>query len=253
MDKFYLIFAYILGTIFSSFLCVIGLRLPKKISFVKGKSRCDNCYHELKFYELFPILSYLIQGGRCRSCKQKISVLIPICEIIGGLLFSISFYRFGLSLKLAFSILIASLFIIVLAADITYYIIPDEIIIVYSILFIIMQFLNGGLKNVLYHICVAVFLFFVMYLTMILGEILFKKESLGGGDVKLLFLFGLVLDPLGGILTIFLGSMIALPISLIVLIKSKTNMIPFGPFLLLAFFIIHFLSFTASDFINFLT
>jgi prepilin signal peptidase PulO-like enzyme (type II secretory pathway) len=92
-----------------------------------------------------------------------------------------------------------------------------------------------------------------MYLTMLLGEILFKKESLGGGDVKLLFLFGLVLEPFGGVLTIFLGSIIALPISLIVLIKNKTNMIPFGPFLLLAFFIIYFLHFTPADFINLLT
>ena len=253
MNKMYLILFYIFGAIISSFLCVVGMRLPKKVDFVKGKSKCDNCDHELKFYELIPIFSYLFQGGRCRKCKTEISILIPICEIIGGLLSSISFYKFGFSVELIFSLLISSLFIIVLVTDVNYYIIPDEIIVVYSVLFLVLQFANGGIRNLLYHLCVAVFLFFVMYLTMLLGEILFKKESLGGGDVKLLFLFGLALEPFGGVLTIFLGSIIALPISLIVLIKNKTNMIPFGPFLLLAFFIIYFLHFTPTDFINLLT
>lgn len=251
--KMYLIIFYIFGAIISSFLCVVGMRLPKKINFIKGKSRCDNCDHELKFYELVPIFSYLFLGGKCKRCKTQISVLIPICEIIGGLLASISFYRFGFSVELVFALLISSLFLIVLVTDVNYFIIPDEIILVYSVFFLVLQFANGGFRNLLYHLCVAIFLFFVMYLTMLLGEFLFKKESLGGGDVKLLFLFGLVLDPLGGVLTIFLGSIIALPISLIVLIKNKTNMIPFGPFLVLAFLVIYFLNFTPTDFINLLT
>ena len=253
MNTMYLIIFYIFGAIFSSFLCVVGMRLPRKMNFIKGKSKCDNCDHELKFYELVPIISYLFLGGRCKRCKQKISILIPISEILGGLLFSLSFYRFGFSIELVFAVLVSSLFILVLVSDVNYFIIPDEIIITYTVFFLVLQFANGGVKNLLYHLCVAVFLFFVMYLTMLLGEVLFKKESLGGGDVKLLFLFGLVLDPLGGVLTIFLGSMIALPISLIVLIKNKTNMIPFGPFLLLAFYIIYFIHFTPTDFINLLT
>lgn len=253
MNKVYLIIFYIFGTIISSFLCVVGMRLPKKENFVKGKSKCDVCNKELKFYELIPIFSYLFLAGRCKKCKNQISILIPICEIIGGLLASISFYRFGFSIELVFSLLIASLFLIVLVTDVNYFIIPDEIIIVYSVFFLVLQLANGGAGNSLYHLCVAVFLFFVMYLTMLLGEFLFKKESLGGGDVKLLFLFGLVLDPVAGILTIFLGSIIALPISLIVLVKNKTNMIPFGPFLVLAFFVIYFLHFNLIDFINLLT
>lgn len=253
MNKLYLIIFYIFGAIISSFLCVVGFRLPKKENFVKGKSKCDVCDHELKFYELVPIFSYLFLGGRCKKCKNQISILIPICEIMGGLLSAISFYRFGFSVELVFALLVASLFLIVLVTDVNYYIIPDEIVISYSVLFLVLQFANGGIRNLLYHVCVAVFLFFIMYLTMLLGEFLFKKESLGGGDVKLLFLFGLVLDPLGGVLTIFLGSIIALPISLLVLIKNKTNMIPFGPFLVLAFFVIYFLHFTPADLINLLT
>ena len=134
----------------------------------------------------------------------------------------------------------------------TYYIIPDEIIITFSILFLIVEFLAGDIKNVGMHLLTGILLFIIMYLIMLLGEKLFKKESLGGGDVKLLFLFGLVLDPLLGIFTIFLGSLIALPISIFILYKEKNNMIPFGPFLLLAFMLIYYSGITSEQIINLL-
>ena len=110
----------------------------------------------------------------------------------------------------------------------------------------------GGIKNVGMHLLTGILLFIIMYLIMLLGEKLFKKESLGGGDVKLLFLFGLVLDPLLGIFTIFLGSLIALPISIFILYKEKNNMIPFGPFLLLAFMLIYYSGITSEQIINLL-
>ena len=73
-----------------------------------------------------------------------------------------------------------------------------------------------------------------------LGNYLFKKESLGGGDIKLMFVIGLVLSPLPSLFVIFIGSLIALPISLVILIRKKTKLIPFGPFLIIAFLIIYF-------------
>ena len=91
-----------------------------------------------------------------------------------------------------------------------------------------------------------------MYTIMLVGDKLLGRESLGGGDVKIMFLFGLVLDPLLGTLTIFLGSMLALPISLIILKRNKNNVIPFGPFLLLAFTLIYFVRLTPELIINWL-
>ncbi len=252
MKIFYLIFFFILGTVIGSFLCVVGLRLPKNIDFVKGKSRCDACGHKLHFYELIPIFSYIFLRGRCLKCHKKIDSIIPISEILGGLLFSTAYYLFGFSYNLVIALLIAALFIIIVTTDVTYYIIPDEIIITFSILFLIVEFLSGGIKNVGMHLLTGILLFIIMYLIMLLGEKLFKKESLGGGDVKLLFLFGLVLDPLLGIFTIFLGSLIALPISIFILYKEKNNMIPFGPFLLLAFMLIYYSGITSEQIINLL-
>ena len=71
---------------------------------------------------------------------------------------------------------------------------------------------------------------------MLLGNMIFKKESLGGGDVKLMFFVGIVIGPILGMFSIFLSSLIALPLSLIVYLKNKNNVIPFGPFILIATF-----------------
>ena len=82
-------------------------------------------------------------------------------------------------------------------------------------------------------------MFCIMYTIMLLGNFLFKKESLGGGDIKLMFVIGLVLSPLPSLLVIFFGSLIALPISFIILVRKQTKLIPFGPFLIIAFLCIY--------------
>ena len=98
----------------------------------------------------------------------------------------------------------------------------------------------------------GVFLFLLMYFIMILGEKIFKKESLGGGDVKLMFIFGLVLEPILGVLSIFIASVIALIPSLYILLKNKDHMIPFGPFLIISFAALYFSKINTLDFLRFL-
>lgn len=253
MEKIYLVCFFVLGTIISSFLCVVGFRLPQKVNFIKGTSRCDTCYHKLYFYEKIPILSYVFQLGKCRHCKNKIPIIIPACEIFGGTLFSLAYFKFGFCYNLIIALIIAALFILVLVTDTKYYIIPDSILIIFGILLIVIQFFNVGPKQLLIHILTGIGLFIIMYLIMLLGEKMFKKESLGGADVKLLFLFGLVLEPVMGIVSIFLGSIIALPVSIIILIKKKNNMIPFGPFLILALIILFYNGITIEKLIELLT
>lgn len=85
---------------------------------------------------------------------------------------------------------------------------------------------------------------------MLLGNKIFKKESMGGGDVKLMFLFGLVLDPLLGTFSIFLGSFFALPMSLFLYFSNKEKVIPFGPFLLIAFAFLYFTKIDSQTLIN---
>ena len=253
MNVLYLIIFFILGSLFGSFFTVIGLRLPKNENFTTTHSHCDSCGRELKLYEMIPIFSYVIQKGKCRYCKEKIDILSTIIEFFTGLLFAISYYSFGFSYDLLIGLGIISLLMIIIVTDLTYLIIPDEVLIFFSLYFIVCQFLNVGFLPGLIKIASGIFLFSLMYTIMLVGNKILKKECLGGGDIKMMFVFGLILDPLLGTLTIFLGSFIALPISLFLLYKNNEKVIPFGPFLLIGLAIIYFTKLTPEAVVKFLT
>lgn len=232
---FYLITFFILGTVLGSFYHVVGYRMPKGESIIRPKhSYCPNCGKKLSWYELIPILSYIIQKGKCRSCHEKISIFHPFIEIITGLLFAVSFYSFGFSYELIIALVLVSLFSIVIVSDLTYMIIPDEVTFTCALIIIVVNFLNLGLKNGLIQLGSGILTFLVMYIIMLIGNFLFKKETLGGADIKLMFISGLVLHPILGIFVIFLASSIALPASILVYVVNKEHMIPFGPFIVAA-------------------
>lgn len=253
MEVLYIICFFIIGLVFGSFFCCVGLRLSVNTSFIRGRSYCDSCHHELKGRDLIPLFSYLFLKGRCRYCHKKVSLLNPFIEVATGILFALSYYSFGFSLELILALLLISLSMIVFASDLTYMIIPDEVIIFFSITILVIKFFLEGIVGVGFSLLSGALLFFFMYVLMLFGNSLFKKESLGGGDVKLFFVLGLVIDPFLGLITIFLASLIALPVSLYLLYKNKEHMIPFGPFILIAFLIIFFSKITTSDIFEFLT
>ena len=254
MEYYYLVVFFILGSVLGSFYQVIGERLPKGESIISPKySYCPNCKKRLKWYELIPIFSYIIQLGKCRGCKKRISPMHLFIEVITGALFAVSYYSFGISYDLIISLTLVSFFSIVIVSDLTYMIIPDEVTIIASVIIIIVNFLNLGLKEAIVHLGYGLIMFGIMYLIMVLGNIMFKKESLGGADVKLMFITGLVLHPILGVLVIFIASCIALPISLIILLTDKEHMIPFGPFLVAAIILLFFLKIDVNTFIQLLT
>lgn len=240
MNFLYLIIFFILGTLFGSFFTVIGLRLPNHEDFIKTRSHCDTCNHELSLLDMIPILSYLFLRGKCRYCHSEINSLSTYMEIFTGILFALSFYVFGFSYELLIALGIVAMLIIISISDITYFIIPDEVLIFFSIFFTIINILNNGFKSALISLGFGLILFGFMFGIMILGNLIFRKESLGGGDIKLMFVFGLLINPLLGLVVIFIASILALPISLIILALKKENLVPFGPFLLISFMFIYF-------------
>ena len=252
MEILYLIIFFIFGTLMASFFTVIGLRLPRKENFITNHSYCDSCKHELKLYDMVPIISYLTLLGKCRYCRKRIDPLSTYMELFTGILFSLAYYIFGFSWELAIAIGIIAMLIIISVSDLNYLIIPDEILIFFSGYFIICQFLNLGLRGAAIQILSGITLFSLMYLIMLLGNFILKKDSLGGGDIKMMFVFGLVLNPLLGVIVIFVGSVLALPVSLILLRKKHENLIPFGPFLLIAFTFIYFTQLTTPMIFEFL-
>ena len=233
------VYIFIIGLLFGSFYNVVGMRLPNNESIVFPGSHCEKCNHKLKWYENIPLLSYILLGGKCSNCKSKISIWYPAIELFTGMLFLISYYTFGLSYDFAFAIIISSLVSIIFVSDINYYIILDSPIIIGSILIIIIKLLSTSLKDTLISFGSGILIFAIMYGIMLLGNLLFKKESLGGGDIKLSFIAGLVLGPKLGIFYIIFGAFLAFPYAMYITIRNKENMLPFGPFLISSLLIIY--------------
>ena len=253
MRLVYIILFFIVGLFMGSFYTVVGSRLPKREDFVKKRSHCYNCGHNLSFLDMIPIISYIFLRGKCRYCHEKISPLSTYMELFSGILYALSFFVFGRSYELFIALGIVSLLIILSVSDISYYIIPDEILIFFTGYFLIVITIKSGVMAALYALLSGIVLFGFMYIIMLLGNFIFKKESLGGGDIKLMFVIGLVLNPFLGIVVIFLASFIALPISLIILWKKRQNLIPFGPFLLIGFTLIYFMQLSMSTIIEFIS
>ncbi|HHW69485.1 MAG TPA: prepilin peptidase, partial [Tenericutes bacterium] len=231
MFLYYVIMFFLLGTIFGSFYNVVGYRIPKGESIVSPSSHCPNCNHFLKPVELIPIFSYFIQGGKCKNCKIKISLFYPIFEFLCGILFVLCFVVFGISYELIIALTFISMMIIIILTDYYYMIIPDSVLIVFTILLAIETILIKGIAILLTSLSNALIAFIIMFLIKVLGDKIFKKEAMGGGDVKLMFVFGFIIGWQMSIISIVFASFIALPVSIYILYKKKTNVIPFGPFL----------------------
>ncbi len=240
METIYSIFFFIFGTIMGSFYNVVGCRLPNGESLIKPPSHCPKCKKRLGVMELIPIISYIIQGGKCKHCKKKIGLFYPVFEFLTGVLFVISYLTFGLTSELIVALTFSSALLIIIISDIKYMIIPDEVIIVSTIMLFTERLLMGYEITLLF--MNAVIPFVLMFLIKLLGDLMFKKESLGGGDIKLMIVFGLAIGWQNVILVIALAAFLALPISLIILFRKKTNIIAFGPYLSAAALIIYFLS-----------
>lgn len=238
MTIYYAVVTFIFGAVLGSFYNVVGYRIPKGESLISPSSHCTKCNHKLGASELVPIFSWIFLKGKCKNCGQKISAFYPIFEFSSGLLFMISYLIFGFSIEFFISITFISMLLIIIISDYQTYIIPDEVLIFFSVILIIELVIRDGFSNLGMLILNALISFLIMFLLKKIGDFIFKKESMGGGDIKLMAVIGLVLGWKMSIITIFLASFIGLPCSLIFLYKNKTNIIPFGPFLSVASIII---------------
>ena len=225
---------FIFGTIFGSFYNVVGYRIPKGESILYPASHCPKCNHKLKPLELIPILSYIFLRGKCSKCKEKISCFYPIFEFLTGVMFALSYIVFGLSLECALSISFISMLMIIIISDYQTMIIPDSVLIIFGIIIIVLKYFIVGYPSILYSLLDGAIAFTFMLLLKLFGDFLFKRESMGGGDIKLLGIFGIMYGWFLSIFTVFLAALIGLPISLILLKKNKSHEIPFGPFLAIA-------------------
>lgn len=234
MDIYYGVLIFIFGLVLGSFYTVVGERLPLGKSLINPPSHCPNCKHRLGVIELIPVFSYIILGGKCKNCKSKIPILSTLIEVFTAILFLIAYIIFGISFNLFIALTFISMLVIVIVSDIRYMVICDEVLIIGNIIIIILLIMSVGLKSSLMALFYGIASFIIMLSIKTLGDIIFKKESMGGGDIKLMFTFGLVLGIPSAVASIFLASFIGLPISLVMMKKNSSHELPFGPYLSLA-------------------
>ena len=217
------IFIFALGACLGSFALVIGSRLPINKDVISTRSECDHCHHALSWWELIPIFSYIILLGKCHHCHKRISIINPIMEISLGLLFVYSYSMFNISYSFFVFCIISTLMLIIFVSDFSYFIINDSPLIISSIMIFILQIIYHGWKYALLHLLAGLVMFGIMYLIKIIGDVIFKKESLGGGDIKFSFVIGLITGIQIGLCSLILSTFLALPYSMASIMLKKNN------------------------------
>lgn len=225
-----IILVFILGLFIGSFLNVCIYRIPVGKSIVYPPSSCGNCGHQLNFIDMIPFFGYFIFRGRCRYCKASYSIQYPVIELLNGIIYALLFYRYGFSLFMLLYGIISSLLIVISIIDLKTQTIPDGL----------------NLFGVIITVILGIYIFRGTYLTHLYGFlfgfglfliIAMITDAMGGGDIKLMGVLGLLFG-LAGIVFVTVLSFIYGAIISIMLIATKKatrkDYIPFGPFIALA-------------------
>lgn len=226
------ILAFLYGIVIGSFVNVCICRLPNKENIVKVRSHCTQCGYQLKWYDLVPLFSYLVLGGRCRKCRQKISIQYPLIEGLNGICYIIIFWVNGISLESAVFCLLTSALIALSIIDFRTFEIPLGInifILALGLIRVVMDYHNW-LNYVIGFFAVSVFLYLIIAVT--------KGKGIGGGDMKLMAVCGLVLGWKLIVFAFFAGCIIGSVVHVTRMKVSKTgHVLALGPYLSIGVFL----------------
>lgn len=238
MDIYISVILFILGIILGSFYNVLATRLPQNKSIIKPGSHCVFCNKELKWYENIPLVSYILQKGKCRHCKEHIPYDIFISELATGVLFVFSYLYFGISYNFFIMLILSSLCIIIFISDFKYMIILDSPLVISGILILILKVVYYGYKAIIPTLLSGIITFLIMLLVGFVGKKMYKREALGGGDIKLSFIIGMVLGVQLSMVSLIFSTFLALPYALATIVLKKDSEVPFGPFIASSLFIV---------------
>jgi leader peptidase (prepilin peptidase)/N-methyltransferase len=236
MSTIILILIILIGLALGSFLNVCIYRIPLKKSILFPCSFCPKCGAKIRFWDNIPLLSFILLKGKCRKCKSKISWQYPLVEFITPVLMILAYLQFGWGWEFVAKTILCLLLIMIFFIDLQHRIIPDVVTLPGIAFGFLLSFFvkSPSVANSLIGIFVGGVLF---YLAAVLGELLFKKESMGGGDIKLAMMLGAFLGWQRIFLVFLLSAVLGAMAGGIALLFSKevkeTRMIPFGPFLAL--------------------
>ena len=221
-----IIIFFVFGLIIGSFINVCICRIPLHKSIIYPPSSCGSCGHRLNYYDMLPVINYLINRGKCRYCGEKYSIQYPLIELFNGLLYGAIVLKYGFNLIAVLYCILGSILIIVSVIDIKHKIIPDSLnITIAAIGIMLILYDNSILSDRLLGALIGFVLFFIIALA---------TDAMGGGDTKLIAGLGLIFGLKGVLFIIFYSFVIGAVISLVLLIakiKSRKDEIPFGPFI----------------------
>ena len=234
-DGFSYLITGTLGALIGSFLNVCIYRLPLGKSIVWPGSHCPSCGKAIEFYDNIPVLSYLWLIGRCRACRERISIRYPFVEAVNAAGYLAILWTFGPTWTTVLYALLFSALLVVAGTDLTHKIIPNMVTLPGIVLGLLgaATVLPVGLLNALMGVAIGGGILWALAWA---SPYLFGKEGMGGGDIKLLAMIGAFLGWKPALLTIMIGSLTGsiIGISLIALrIMKRDEYIPFGPFLVL--------------------
>ncbi|MFN3740161.1 MAG: prepilin peptidase [Thermodesulfovibrionales bacterium] len=233
------VFIFLFGLAAGSFMNVCIYRIPRGFSIIRPASRCPHCNTPIRPFDNIPLLSFIILKGRCRTCGARIHWRYPLVELLNAILWILVFNSFSASLAILPLLFFVSSLIVITFIDLEHMIIPDIITIPGTFTGIALSLLipdpffrleRLGLMNSLTGALTGFLLFFIIA---IIGSWIFRKEAMGGGDVKLMAMIGAFTGWKGVLLTTFAGSLIGsiAGITMILTKKTQDRIIPFGPYL----------------------
>jgi leader peptidase (prepilin peptidase)/N-methyltransferase len=218
------------GSVIGSFLNVCIVRLPAEQSVVSPPSRCPKCGTPVEWRDNIPVFSWLLLGGKCRGCREPISILYPLVELATALLWAGMAWNYGLSLEALTGALFGTLLLGIALTDAREYLIPNEFTFGgLAIGFVLSA--AGGLGAVLAALLGAAVGFGILWLVGVAGKWAFKEEAMGGGDIKMMAMVGAFVGWQGVLLTIFLGALAGTAIFLPLTLVGRKRLVPFGVFL----------------------
>ncbi len=217
---------FILGLLIGSFLNVCIFRIPKGEDITTTRSHCTSCGNVIKWYDLVPVVSYLLLRGKCRNCGAKISIQYPVIELLNGSLYVLIFAVMGPEIQSVLMMALASALIVITVIDWRTYEIPFGLNVFITVLGVINLFFDRRewLCYVIGAVSVSGFLLLLYLIT--------RGRGIGGGDIKLMAAAGLLLGWKRIILAFVLGCIAGSVIHLIRMKVSKQDhVLAFGPYL----------------------
>ncbi len=218
------------GAAFGSFLNVCIVRLPVDESLLRPRSRCPRCGAAVAWFDNVPVLSWLVLRGRCRHCREPISIQYPLVEALTAAIWAGAAWHYGLGLEGLAAATFGTILLGIAITDARHYLIPDEYTLGGLAIGLALA-LRGGVLGLHQALIGAALGFGLLYAVAWAGERAFRKEAMGGGDIKMMAMVGAFVGWEGVLFTIFGGALLGTVVYVPLTLRHPDRLVPFGVFL----------------------